>query len=101
MTISTKVAKNLKEKVFGLIGKKKPYSFMLRTHFGIHTIGLKFPIDIIILSSDNNVVRIKRSLNPNRIFLWNPRYYRVLELEEGYIDRNKIKLNDQISLKFT
>lgn len=98
--ISVKEAKNIREKIIGLIGKKKPYSLMLKTHFGIHTFGLKFAIDVLILSNNNDVVRIKKSLKPNNIFLWNPIHYKVLELPEGYIDNNRIKLNDQISLEF-
>lgn len=100
MTIFLREAKDLKETFFGLIGKDKPYSLMLKTHFGIHTFGLKFPIDVLILNNNDKVVRIKKSLKPNRVFLWNPRYQRVLELEKGYVDKNKIKLNDQIYLKF-
>ena len=100
MTIYIKEAKNVKEKIFGLIGKKKPYSFMLKTHFGIHTFGLKFPIDILILDSNNKVVNIKPSLSPNRIYIWNPIYCKVLELEEGYIDKNQINLGNKVTLTF-
>lgn len=100
MTISIKEAKNLKEKLLGLIGKDKPYSLMLKTHFGIHTFGLKFPIDVLILNKKNNVVKIKKLLKPNNIFLWNPIHHTILELEKGYADKNKIKLNDHISLEF-
>lgn len=100
MTISIKQAKNLKEKLLGLIGREKQYSLMLNTHFGIHTFGLKFPIDVLILDENDKVVRIKRSLKPNNIFLWNPLYHKVLELAEGFIDKKRIKFKDQISLKF-
>ena len=95
-----KKVKNIREKVTGLIGRKEPYALMLETHFGIHTFGLKFPIDVLILNKDDRVSKIKKSLKPNNIFLWNPIYYKVLELPEGYVDRKKIKINDQISLKF-
>ena len=100
MIIVVKEAKNLKEKLFGLIGEKNPYSLMLKTRFGIHTFGLRFPIDVLILNNNDKVINIRKSLKPNNIFIWNPICSKVLELEEGYVDKNKIKLNDQISLKF-
>ena len=98
--VSLKEAKNIKEKVIGLIGRKKPHNIMIKTHFGIHTFGLKFPIDVLIINNQNQAVKIKRSLKANSIFLWNPRYSKVLELTDGFIDRNKIKLKDQILIKF-
>ncbi len=98
-TISIKEAKNIKEKIIGLIGRNKPEAIMLRTRFGIHTFGLKFPIDIVILDKNNRVVKLKKSLKPNRIFLWNPFYDRILELPEGTIEKKEIKAYDFLDLK--
>ena len=98
-TLFVKKAKNLSEKVMGLIGKDKPISFMLSTRFGIHTFGLKFPIDVLILDKKNKVVFLKENLMPWRIFLWNPMYDKVLELPLGTIGKKKIKINDEIFLK--
>lgn len=96
--LSVKKATNLKDKVAGLIGKEKPESLMLKTHFGIHTFGLKFPIDVLILNNENKVVSIKEYLKPNRIFLWNPMYEKVLELPNGTIKKRAIKINIPIDI---
>ncbi len=96
ITLSVKRTKNLKEKVQGLIGKDKPYALMIQTRFGIHTFGLKFPIDVLILDKNNRVMKIKKSLKPNRIFLWNPMYEKILELPIGTIEKKNIKLKDAI-----
>lgn len=93
VAIPVKEAKSLKEKIVGLIGKK-PYALLIKTRFGIHTFGLKFPIDVLILDHKNKVVKIKKSLMPNSIFLWNPLYDMVIELPQGTIDKKKIKIND-------
>jgi hypothetical protein len=93
-----KEAKNLKEKIQGLIGKDKPYALMIKTRFGIHTFGLKFPIDVLILDDKNNVVSVKKHLRPNRIFLWNPMYEKVLELPSGTIEKKQIKINIPIDI---
>lgn len=93
-----KKAVNLKEKIQGLIGKDKPYCLMIETRFGIHSFGLKFPIDVLILNNNNEVVSIKKSLMPNRIFLWNPLYKKVIELPVGIIEKLKIKINIPIDI---
>lgn len=100
ITLFVKKARNLKEKVIGLIGKEKPASLLIKTRFGIHTFGLKFPIDVLILDKSNKIISIKRNLKPKRIFMWNPIYYKVLELPDGTIDKKKIKINDTVNLKF-
>ena len=99
VTLFVKEAKNIREKITGLIGKEKPASLIIRTRFGIHTFGLKFPIDALVLDRYNKVVVMKRSLKPNRIFLWNPMYKKVLELPEGTIGEKGIKINDVIKIR--
>ena len=76
----------------GLIGKDKPYVLMIRTRFGIHTFGLKFPIDVLVLNNEDKVVSIKKNLKPNRIFSWNPLYEKVIELPVGTIKKNQIRM---------
>lgn len=98
ITIKVKKTKNLKEKVLGLIGAKQPYALMLKTRFGIHTFGLKFPIDVLILDKNNKVVKMKKSLKPNNIFLWNPLLDKVIELPQGTINRRKIKIKSGVRL---
>ena len=94
-----KQTKNLKERTQGLIGKNEPVALLIKTHFGIHTFGVKFPIDVLILDNENRVVSVKENLKSNRIFLWNPKYENVIELPSGTIKKNKIKIHDSITLK--
>lgn len=97
-TILLKVsyAKTLPERVIGLIGAKKPRAVMLKTHFGIHTFGVRFPIDVLVLDKQDKVVSIKQSLKTNRLFFWNPLWDIVIELPEGTIDKKNVKKGDQI-----
>jgi uncharacterized protein len=99
--IEVRKTKNMKEKIAGLIGKEKPSAIMLQTRFGIHTFGVKFPIDVLILNNEDKVMSLKENLKPNRIFLWNPKYARVLELPDGMIKKKAIKMNEVIDLKLT
>lgn len=87
-------------KIKGLTGEKKAYPVYFKTHFGIHTFGVKFPIDVLILDDDSRVVRLAKNLQPNRIFIWNPKYNRVIELPSGFIEKKQIILGEKIGLAF-
>ena len=97
-TSKVKNAMNLKGLGIGLIGHKKPEAIMFLTRFGIHTFGLKFPIDVVILDRDNKVVKIRKSLKQNSIFVWPIKYNKVLELPKGLIQKYKIKTGCKIKI---
>lgn len=96
--IKAKELKSLKDRAIGLIGKQKVDPVYFKTRWGIHTFGLKFPIDILILDKEKRVVALKKTLKPNRIFFWNPRFDRVLELSNGSMQRKNIQIGDTIQL---
>lgn len=74
---------------------------MIKTRFGIHTFGVRFTIDVLILDKKNKIASIKENLKPNRIFLWNPAYEKVIELPRGTIKKYSLKLGDAIKLDLT
>ena len=88
-----KLLRGLFKKSLGLIGKN-PDTVIFCTRFGIHTFGMKYPIDVLILDKGLKVINLKEKLKPNRIFLWNPLYKTVIELGEGKIDTSKTEIND-------
>ncbi len=100
VTIHVKALKGFREKTRGLLFAKKAYSILIETRFGIHTFGLLFPIDVLVLDAHNKVVKISSNLKPNRIFLWNPRFNKVLELPEDDIKRYRIQVGDEIKLNY-
>jgi|SRR3989344_1831848 len=87
-------------KIRGLIGPKKASPVYFKTHFGIHTFGLKFPIDVLILDSGNQIVRLVKELSPNHVFIWPVIYNRVIELPTGTISQNNLKIGDKMKLIF-
>lgn len=99
MTITLRKAEGI-SKVKGLIRSTKPEAIFLTTRFGIHTFGLRFPIDVVILDETYCPQVLKKHLVPNRIFLWNPRFKKVLELPEGFIKERGIKKGERITLSF-
>ena len=93
-----RIAKNLKDKIVGLLSSPQPEVLLLKTHFGIHTFGMKYAIDVIVLDNHNRVVAIKPSLPPNRIFVWNPIHQTVIEMPEGLIEKTRTKVGDRIEI---
>lgn len=85
-------------KVRGLAGFSKPQAIMFKTYFGIHTFGLRFPIDVLVLDKDEHVVKLGIGLPPNRIFFWSPIYNTIIELPEGTLKSKKIKKGAIIDL---
>jgi uncharacterized protein len=90
--LKVKTLTGLKDRTIGLIGQGKPEPIIFITRFGIHTFGVKFPIDVVILDRNNIAVKIKQSLKQNRFFFWPIQYDKVLELPEGYVGKYKIKI---------
>lgn len=84
------------ESLIGFIGQEQLQAMIFKTRFGIHTFGLKFPIDILIISDNYRVVKIKENMLPGKVFFWNPKHKIVIELPKGTIKDSKTNVGDQI-----
>jgi uncharacterized protein len=91
-------AKTIRQRMVGLLGAKKPKSIYFQTRWGIHTIGMKFPIDVVVLDNKYYVKKIKTNLKPMSVFLWNPKYKNVLELPAGTVKKEKINMDTKIEI---
>ncbi len=98
MRIRVKRAKSFIDRTIGLIGKDKSQALLIKTRFGIHTFGLKFPIDVVVLDNSGQVVQLKSTLFPNKIYFWHPKYDTILELPEESIKKLQIKVGSHIIL---
>lgn len=94
-----KILKDFWSKSKGLINSKSPKTIAFYTRLGIHTFGMKYPIDAIVIDKKFKVIAIKNNLKPNRIFLWNPKGSLVIELENGAVKKSKTKINDLLEIK--
>jgi uncharacterized membrane protein (UPF0127 family) len=99
MILTVTKATSVFQKTKGLLGADKPYPLLFNTRFGIHTFGMRFPIDVVILDANNMVVAGKENLQPNRLFFWNPKFNTVIELPIGTIQQNKIEKGSVIELQ--
>lgn len=88
------MALKLKEKSIGLLAYDTPRAMYFEARWGIHTFGMKFPIDVVVLDKDGKVKKIKKNMKSGNFFFWNPRWKRVLELPI----RSKIKEGDVLNI---
>lgn len=99
MSISLKVKQlGLLKSIQGKILNEDDSLILFKTRWGIHTFGLRKPIDVIILDNDFAVRKLKMNLKPLRLFFWNPQYNIVIELPSGEIKRKNIRLGETITI---
>jgi uncharacterized protein len=97
-SIKAKCLSGHRSKMIGLLGQQVATPVYFKTRFGIHTFGLQFPIDILILDNNNQVIRISENIAPNSVFIWPPFFNRVVELPAGFIAHHQLHLKDTVSI---
>jgi uncharacterized protein len=65
---------------------------------GVHTIGMKFPIDVIFLDQNNKVLATICDLAPRRLSGLQLRARSVLELPRGVINKSTTTVGDQLEI---
>jgi uncharacterized membrane protein (UPF0127 family) len=95
------VAENIFSRIKGLLGKKSMpigEALLLKPCKGIHTFGMKFPIDVIFLDKRNRVMAVVEDLKPNRMtsLLFNAAS--VLEVPAGVINTSSTKVGDEVAI---
>ena len=92
-------ADSLFARLKGLLGRSSlptGHALWLRPCNGIHTFGMRFPIDVVILDSELRVVASVSDLLPNRV---TPVYLRaasVLELPAGTLAGMPLAIGEQV-----
>jgi len=93
------VAESFSKRLMGLMfrGKMSPLTaLVIRPCNSIHTFFMRFPIDVLFVSKDSEVVAILHGIKPwrlSKIYL-NSRF--VVELPEGSALRSGIRVGDKI-----
>ena len=95
------IADNLFARMKGLLGRSalaEGEGLMIVPCKGIHTFGMKFPIDAVFLDSRNIVIAIRKGLVSNRLTRIYPKAASVLELPAGTIEATATKIGDEIKV---
>jgi uncharacterized protein len=96
---SLELARTTRARVVGLIGKKTFEGAMLiEPCRAIHTIGVRFPLDVAYLDKSRTVIAMTR-LAPNRIGLPRKGVRAVLEAEAGAFERWRLALGDELDVQ--
>ncbi|MGA2530541.1 MAG: DUF192 domain-containing protein [Acidimicrobiales bacterium] len=96
---SVEVASSLMAKSRGLLGKKNyEGAMLLRGTRSVHTIGMRFAIDVAFLSDDLRVVATT-TLRRQRIALPHRGGRSVLEAEAGAFERWNLLAGDHLEIK--
>ena len=82
----------------GKLGWQPDDGIWLSPSRGIHTIGMLFPIDLIFLGKDKEVVHVEEHVRPFRISNVSLKATSVLELPPHTIYRTGTKVGDQIEI---
>lgn len=95
------VADSYFRRLVGLLGKTRKWAragrglWIVPSH-GIHTIGMLFPIDLIFLDREKNVVHLEEHVRPFRISRVSLKSYSVLELPAHTVFRTGTCVGDQL-----
>lgn len=95
------VADSLPRRMVGLLGRKSlacDEGMWIKSCNGIHTFGMKFPIDVIFLSKEHTVVGVRKNVVPNRLTPFFLSAASVVELPAGKIEETATKVGDFISI---
>ncbi|HET7345941.1 MAG TPA: DUF192 domain-containing protein [Acidobacteriaceae bacterium] len=89
-------------RLFGLLGKTglDPGSgILIRPSSGVHTMWMKFPIDVVALDRSLRVYKVWPNLVPWRFTSVSTKIHSVLELAPGQIEACRIEPGDQLALE--
>lgn len=87
----------------GLLGRKAlgtETAMVIDPCSSIHTLGMKFPIDVVFLDSKNKITAIAHAVKPGRFWVsggWSCR--RVIESETGCLDLSRLHIGDALEVK--
>lgn len=100
MKIYAKNRNGLLQKFLGLHWHEGVAPIYFETRWGVHTFGLSYPILCLILNSDDVVVK-SRVLKKSQLFIWDPRYKKVLEIPKPNRQISSVRVGDKIDLTIT
>ena len=94
-------AKSFWERTRGLIGTpplKAGEGLLLPGCMGIHMFGMSYPLDVIYLDRNNEVIAVLEHIKPNTFGPVKLSSCTVLEFAVGTIRRSKTQIGDQIAI---
>ncbi len=88
------IARSRRERLRGLLGRdglEAGRLLLLERCGAVHTVGMRFPIDVLFLDRDWRVVGLRRALSPGRLAWGGWRAVRTLEAAAGWLDLERLR----------
>ncbi len=92
-------ARSLPERMKGLLGRSslaQGEGLVIAPCSAIHTIGMRFAIDVVFFDRDNRAVSIIEGIKPCRMTGWRPRAHGVVELPAGALTGSPVEIGDEL-----
>ena len=93
------VADRFLRRLVGLLGRaslSREHGLLITRCDSIHTIGMRFPIDVVFVGRDLRVGKTVETLKPFRVVFPVRRAVAVLELPAGTIRQTRTQVGDQL-----
>ncbi len=103
VTVGSKIglADTSMTRLFGLLGRnglEPGAGILIRPSSGVHTMGMRFAIDVIALDRDLRVLKLWPRLRPWRVTSVSLKTHSVLELAPGQIEQCGIEPGDCLAI---
>ncbi len=96
------VAETSLRRMKGLLGREgltAGAGLWIKPSSGVHTVGMKFPIDVIGLDKDRRVIKLWHNLVPYRLTSVSGKLRSVVELSAGRIAQCGVELGDVLQIE--
>lgn len=93
------VADSFGSRLKGLLGRDGiDGAFLIKPAMSVHTIGMKFPIDVAFCNADLKVLDAI-TMSPYRMSILRPKARCVIEAEAGAFERWGLQVGDELEIK--
>ncbi|HUP87641.1 MAG TPA: DUF192 domain-containing protein [Acidimicrobiales bacterium] len=97
---TAEVATSFRARLVGLLGRDSiEGAIVLRPARSVHTIGMRFPIDVAFCDRELRVVATCTPMRPHRLGAPRRRAKVVIEAQAGAFDRWRLRPGDQLELR--
>ena len=87
-----------KKGLLGRDGLDPGHAFVIAPCQGIHTFGMRFPIDVVAVNRDGTVVKMRANVPPRRIVMaWSA--FAIIELRANSLSGFSLIVGDQLRLR--
>jgi len=96
-------AENWRTRMRGLLGRTAlgdDAAMLIRRCGAVHTIGMKFAIDLVFIDKVNRIVKIKKNVRPGHFCVWGGWHAaHVIESESAKLNLSKLKIGDTLEMQ--